>query len=133
MSWTKKITRWSKVLRTRGPSNVIVEIGIGDGQRGSVSFLWERSDGLVEEWDDIIPEDTVLEINLGSGDQVAHSSLDCVVLVKDFNPYAKWTSVDCNVYQKDHPERGHEKELYAPKGVDNVIVPYFIRLTFALS
>ena len=121
---------WAKVFRTRGASPVIVEIGIGEGQRGSASFVWDRSDGQSEDWDDVIPEDNVLLVDLGPGDVVPFSVLTAIVLVKDFNPHSDRMAVDCRIYQKDRPEAAHTMQLYTPNDKSAAIVPFAIRLTF---
>jgi hypothetical protein len=134
MAQPAKKTTWSKTLRIRGSANVLVEIGIGDGQRGSISCIWREPppvDHVIDDWDDVVPADRTLEIDLGPGDQIPYSKLDCVVLVKDVNPSTNRTSVDCKVYQKDTPQQGHEAHLFAPVDQDNGIIAYLIRLTLA--
>ena len=121
---------WSKVIRTRGASSVIVDIGIGEGQRGSASFVWDRSDGQSEDWDDVIPEGKVLLIDLGPGDVLPFSILTAIVLVKDFNPHTDRMSVDCRVYQEDRPDAAQTVQLYTPNDKSAAIVPFAIRLTF---
>jgi hypothetical protein len=129
-----KKTRWSKTLRIRGAAKVMVEIGIGEGQRGTISCLWRQPapvNHVIDDWDEVVPKNGELEIDLGAGDQIPYSKLDCVVLVKDVNPSTNRTSVDCRVYQKDDPDGGHSAHLHSPVPQDNGIVAYFIRLTLA--
>ena len=121
---------WAKVFRTRGAAPVLVEIGIGEGQRGSASFVWDRSDDQTEDWDDIIPEDNVLLVDLGAGDVVPFSVLTAIVLVKDFNPQSDRMAVDCRVYQKDRPDEAHAVQLFSPNKKKAAIVPFAIKLTF---
>lgn len=121
---------WSKVFRTRGAAPVFVEVGIGNGQRGVASFVWERSGRPNEHWDDVIPEDRVLQVDLRRGDAVPFSVLSAAILVKRVNPHTKRMSVDIEVYQDDRRSDGFKKRLQFPNSKGQSIVPFSFRLTF---
>jgi len=121
---------WSKVFRTQGKAKVLVEVGIGDGQRGAASFVWDRTGRQGEEWDDAIPEDRVLQIDLGPGDKVPFSVLSGVVLVKQVNPLTRRMSVDCRVYQRGHEQDAITRVLRTPNEDGEAIVAFALRVTF---
>ncbi|MCB9464265.1 MAG: hypothetical protein H6682_11300 [Candidatus Eisenbacteria bacterium] len=131
MASGRRNTKLSKILRVGGDSHVVVELEIGNGQGGAVSLIWERSDGLIEERDDVVLEDAVIRYDLGAGDDVPFSTLDIVVLVKDFNPATTMTSVGVRVFQEDSGGVEFFQLLSAPATDENAIVPYVLRLTFA--
>jgi hypothetical protein len=121
---------WSKVFRTRGVSPVYVEVGIGDGQRGVASFVWQRAERADEQWDDVIPEDHVLQVDLRRGDRVPFSVLSAVVLVKRVNPHTPRMSVDITVYQKGRRRQAATKILRFANSDGENIVAFSFRLTF---
>jgi hypothetical protein len=121
---------WSKIFRTKGVSPVFVEVGIGDGQRGVASFVWQRDERPDEQWDDVIPEDHVLQVDLRRGDRVPFSVLSCVVLVKRVNPYTPRMSVDVTVYQKGRRREAAAKLLRFANSDSEAIVAFSFRLTF---